>query len=94
MAYVILLQLCGGVTLFLGVWIKFDKETFLAIHIVHGLPIEPMFDTIPYILMGIGGSMIVICFTGACGACAESVCFLYFVSMFYIKYGEINKTHC
>ena len=78
-------QLCGGATLALGVWMKFDRETFMALHIAQGSPGGPMFDRIPYALMGIGASIIVVCFVGGCGACAESICFLWCVSR-YISY--------
>ena len=73
-------QLCGGATLALGIWVKYDKETFLALQIVQGAHSGLVFERIPYILIGIGSAMIILCFAGGCGACAESVCFLYFVS--------------
>ena len=64
----------------LGIWVKYDKEKFLALQIVQGAHGGLVFERIPYILIGIGTAMIILCFAGGCGACAESVCFLYFVS--------------
>jgi len=37
-------------------------------------------ETIPFVLMGVGGFLASMSFLGCCGACAESVCFLGFVS--------------
>ena len=47
----------------------------------HGVPSSPVVvDDLPFIFVAVGLLLSVVSFLGCCGACADSVCFMAFVS--------------
>ncbi len=74
------LQFAGLGVLCIGIWMHFDRTTFMYLHIMRGTEYTDLVDKMPYILVGIGCSVTVISFLGCCGACSESICFLVVVS--------------
>ena len=80
------LQVCGWSMVGLGVWLHINQDSFFYTSLLKGNPatgIGPVivFENIPFILMGVGGFLSAMSFLGCCGACAESICFLGFVSV-------------
>ncbi|KAI4902998.1 hypothetical protein NFI96_012028 [Prochilodus magdalenae] len=64
--------LSGSLVLALGLWLKFDSSTSSLLN--NGAP-ETFFIAV-YILIGAGGTMMLVGFFGCCGAVRESQCLL------------------
>jgi Tetraspanin family len=77
------LQLCGMTVMIVGLWLYVNQDAINYTRLLHDNPTSPLiiFDKVPFVCLAAGFTLTVVSFLGCCGACAESVCFLSFVSM-------------
>lgn len=77
-----IMQLAGAAILGVGVWVKVDSGSLLGIlENVDGTPSGvSQLVNVSYLLMAVGGVLLVIGFLGCCGAIKESRCMLLTVS--------------
>ena len=81
----------GWLLVALGVWMHLRRDELFFTHLIIGkakvVPAGPteelpvaVFENLPFLLIGVGAFVVIMSFLGCCGSCAESVCFLGFVS--------------
>ncbi|XP_053492237.1 tetraspanin-2a isoform X3 [Ictalurus furcatus] len=66
-------KLCGSLVLAVGLWLRFDPNTKSLLNADNA---PQTFFFAVYILMGVGGIMMLVGFFGCCGAVRESQCLL------------------
>ncbi|KAG7227681.1 hypothetical protein INR49_029442 [Caranx melampygus] len=72
------LQLAGAAILGVGIWVKVDSASLLGIleNLENGSSGISQLVNVSYVLMAVGGVLLVIGFLGCCGAIRESKCML------------------
>lgn len=82
-----ILQLCGITLMIVGLWLYINQDAIKYTRLLHDNPTSPfiIFDKIPFVCLAAGFALTVVSFLGCCGACAESVCFLSFVSRWLLR---------
>lgn len=76
------IQVAGAAILGVGVWVKVDSASLLGIveHVEDEAPGLSQLANVGYLLIAVGGVLLVIGFLGCCGAIRESRCMLLTVS--------------
>lgn len=75
------MQLAGAAIMGVGIWVKVDSGSLLGIlENVDGSSAISQLVSVSYVLMAVGGVLLVIGFLGCCGAIRESKCMLLTVS--------------
>lgn len=74
-------QLAGVAILAVGVWVKVDSGSLLGVlDNIKDAPAElGQLANVAYLLMGVGGVLLIMGFLGCCGAMKESRCMLMLV---------------
>lgn len=75
------MQLAGATIMGVGIWVKVDSGSLLGIlENLDGSSVVSQLVSVSYVLMAVGGVLLVIGFLGCCGAIRESKCMLLTVS--------------
>lgn len=69
----------------MAAWIRSERESYFYAEILNRMPVGPLltFDKLPVVIIAVGSCILVLSFLACCGACAESICFLYLVGDVY-----------